>query len=151
MPLYDFGCGCGAVFERFLTSWQEQDPPCPECGRASNRRPSRIALLGGARPPVGPDQAPRSWTGVRQGDREYITQWRRQLDERAKFEERNPEFATQREALAAHEGAFEKNPLTYRELAERATRSGDATQAAAEASAERRTTTAGSAQPDVED
>ncbi|MDN5856614.1 MAG: hypothetical protein L0K86_28020, partial [Actinomycetia bacterium] len=54
-----------------------------------------------------------------------------------KFEEKNPEHSTKREAVAAHEGAFEAQPLTYRELASRSATSGDATEAAAAASKER--------------
>jgi hypothetical protein len=40
--------------------------------------------------------------------------------------------------VAAHEGVFERRPLTYRELAARAAAGRNATEAAAEASRERR-------------
>lgn len=133
MPLFDYRCRCGARFEKLMRSWREANPDCPRCGEHSERVPSRVALVGGARPPVGADQAPNSWEGTRRGDREYVAAWRRALDRRSKLEEKYPELATKREAIAAHEGVFEKAPLTYRELAQRATSSGDANSAAAEA------------------
>ena len=52
---------------------------------------------------------------------------------------RHPEHRETRDAVAAHEGVFERKPLTYKELVARAATSKDATQAAAEASRERRT------------
>jgi hypothetical protein len=82
---------------------------------------------------VAGSRAPQSWEGVGNGDRDHITSWRRALDVRQEFEARHPEHAERREAVAAHEGIFERRPLTYRELAERATGTNDANRAAAEA------------------
>ena len=139
MPLFDYSCTCGQRFERLVTSWRADNPACPECGGPSNRMPSRVSLTGGARPPVGEESAPTSYEGTGHGNREYITEWRRKLEHRKKFEDKHPEFAPQREAVAAHEGVFEKSPLTYRELAQRAGSSGDATRAATEAGKDRGT------------
>jgi hypothetical protein len=85
--------------------------------------------------------APQSWEGVGRGNRELITKWRREMDRRQEFEARHPEHAERRDAVAAHEGAFERRPLTYKELAARAATDKDATRAAAEAGRERRTGT----------
>lgn len=121
-----------------MTSWRAYNPVCPECGAATHRLPSRVALVGGARPPVGEEHAPRSWEGTGRGNREYVTAWRRQFERRRKFGEEYPEMAPKKEAAAAHEGGFEKAPLTYRELAQRVSASsGDATKAAVRASRER--------------
>lgn len=89
--------------------------------------------------------APQSWEGVHRGDREYVTKWRRALDARQEFEARHPDQAEHRDAVAAHEGGFERKPLTYKELAARAAGGKNAGQAAAEASRERRVAAA----PDV--
>ncbi|MCR8898193.1 zinc ribbon domain-containing protein [Gordonia sp. GONU] len=134
MPLYDFRAICGTEFEHLLSSWQDEAPACPHCGGASTRLLRTVNIGGGATLPPSAAAAPNSWEGTRRGDREYVAHWRRRLDERARFEERNPEFATRREAVAAHEGAFEHAPLTYRELAERAGADKDATTAVTEAS-----------------
>lgn len=63
--------------------------------------------------------APASWEGVGRGDPELVTQWRRETDRRQEFEARHPDYAEQREAVAAHEGHHHGRPLTYRELAAR--------------------------------
>lgn len=138
MPLFDFRCACGAQFEHLLRSWSSPNPPCSECALPTTRMPGRIAVLGAARPPRGDAGAPTSFEGTGNGNREYIAHWRRTLDRRREFEERNPEHATRREAIAAHEGSFATKPLTYRELAGRAATTGDATAAAAEASQARK-------------
>lgn len=138
MPLYDYACACGTRFELLVSSWRSPDPDCPDCGATTVRRPPSPAMRGGAAPPSAGSSAPQSWEGVHRGDREYVTRWRRALDTRQEFEARHPEHAERREAVAAHEGAFERKPLTYRELAARAAASGNATRAAAEASRERR-------------
>ncbi|MFF5989340.1 FmdB family zinc ribbon protein [Prauserella flavalba] len=133
MPLFDYRCDCGARFEKLVRSWRDADQACPACGRDSHRLPGRVALTGGARPPAGPDQAPTSWEGTGRGDREYVAAWRRTLDRRERLAEKYPELSTKRDAIAAHEGVFEKAPLTYKELAQRSASSGDANQGAAEA------------------
>jgi putative FmdB family regulatory protein len=142
VPLYDYACACGTRFEALVLSWSTPDPDCPDCGTATVRRPPSPAVHGsaGAAPPPAMSTAPRSWEGVHKGDREYVTRWRKALDARQEFEARNPEHREHRDAVAAHEGVFERRPLTYRELASRAATSGNASQAATEASRERTTT-----------
>ncbi|KMS84900.1 FmdB family transcriptional regulator [Streptomyces regensis] len=138
MPLFDYRCGCGARFERLQPSWRSADPDCPACGDTVHRLPGSVALTGSARPPAGPDEAPTSWEGTGRGDREYVAAWRRTLENRQRLAEKYPELSTKRDAIAAHEGRFERAPLTYRELAGRAATSGDATRGAAEAARARR-------------
>jgi putative FmdB family regulatory protein len=42
MPMYDFECtACGNEFEDIVAS-DAAPPPCPECGAASERRPSAV-------------------------------------------------------------------------------------------------------------
>jgi putative FmdB family regulatory protein len=142
MPMYDFVCTCGARFEMLVSSWSSPAPDCPLCGMTTSRRPPAPAMLGGARPPTAMSAAPHSWEGVGRGDRETITRWRREMDRRQEFEARHPEHAEHREAIAAHEGVFERRPLTYKELASRAAATGNATAAAAEASRDRTSRTA---------
>lgn len=137
MPLFDYRCSCGARFEKLQPSWRSPDPDCPACGASTSRMPPAVSLAGGARPPAGPDQAPTSWEATGRGDREYVAQWRRTLEHRERLAEKYPELSTRRDAVAAHEGRFERAPLTYRELAQRAAASGDATAAAAEAARSR--------------
>jgi putative FmdB family regulatory protein len=139
MPVYDYACACGVRFEMLVPSWSSPAPGCPQCGATTSRRPPAPAVIGGAAPPAAMSAAPTSWEGVGRGDRELITKWRREMDRRQEFEARHPEHAEHREAIAAHEGVFERRPLTYKELAARATTTRDATRAAAEASRERRT------------
>ncbi|MEQ3550138.1 zinc ribbon domain-containing protein [Pseudonocardia nematodicida] len=139
MPVYDYACSCGTRFELMVPSWSSPAPACPDCGATTARRPPSPAMRGRAAPPPSMSAAPKSWEGVNRGDRDTITHWRRTVEARRDFEERHPEHREQRDAVAAHEGRFERKPLTYRELAARAGTGGDATQAAAEASRERRT------------
>lgn len=139
MPLYDYACPCGVRFELLVASWSSPAPACPDCGATTSRRPPAPAVRAGARPPTSMSAAPQSWEGVGRGNRELITTWRREMDRRQEFEARHPEHAERREAVAAHEGAFERRPLTYKELAARAATSKDATRAAAEAGRDRRT------------
>lgn len=119
MPIFDFRSECGTRFEALIDSWAAPNPACPHCGAETSRIPG-LGRVGGARPPAGDEGAPMSWEGTHRGDREYIAGWRRRLDRRRSFEERHPEHATRRDAVAAHEGVFERAPLTYRELAARA-------------------------------
>lgn len=120
-----------------VPSWSSPAPECPDCGAVTSRRPPSPAVVGGAKPPTAMSAAPTSWEGVGRGDRETITQWRREMNQRQEFESRNSEHAEHRDAIAAHEGVFERKPLTYKELAARATSSNDANVAAADAGRER--------------
>ena len=136
MPIYDFRSECGLRFEATTASWTAPNPACPHCGAPTRRLPG-LALMGGAAPPAGDRGAPTSWEGTRRGDSAYIARWRNRLDERRRFEERHPEHAVRRDAVAAHEGIFAGAPLTYRELARRAEQSGSVVAARGEAAASR--------------
>lgn len=138
MPLYDYACSCGVRFETMVPSWSSPAPACPACGGETHRRPPSPAFGGRAAPPPAMSTAPQTWSGLGNGDRDTITHWRRRVDARQEFEARHPEHREHREAVAAHEGAFERKPLTYKELASRASTGKDATAAAAEASRERK-------------
>lgn len=128
MPLFDLRCGCGCTFEALvsLARLQVRDlPPCPDCGGATRRLPTAGAgLLGGARRPAGPDAAPGSWNGTHQGDREYVTHWRRTLDARARLEAKHPELSTAHSPVLAHEGRYEAAPLRLSEAGPRPAASG---------------------------
>lgn len=137
MPTFDFRCDCGARFEKFTRSWRDANPDCPSCGGETSRLPGRISLLGGARPPEGDAHAPTSFDGAQRGNSEFVAHWQRKLETRRKFEEKHPEHQVRREAIAAHEGAFERAPLTYKELAQRSVSTGDANAGAAAASRDR--------------
>lgn len=139
MPVYDYACSCGVRFETMVRSWSSPAPGCPSCGEITSRRPPAPAMHGRATPPPAMSTAPRSWEGLHNGDRDAITGWRRRMDARQEFEARHPEHREHRDAIAAHEGSFERRPLTYKELATRASTSKDAATAAAEASRDRRT------------
>lgn len=134
MPIYDYKGECGHRFEQLVTSWRVPNPACPACGSATHRMPSRINRVGGASVPDSYDAAPASWDRLGDGNKDAITHWRRKVEERQSFEQRNPEHLTRREAVASHEGAFEGKALTYRELAARSAPSGDSTVGMREAS-----------------
>ncbi len=123
MPLFDFRCGCGRTFEAlmsFAALRASNTPQCPGCGRPTRRLPTAGAgLTGTATVPAGPDAAPASWNGTRQGDREYVAHWRRTLDARARLEAKHPELGTTRSPVVAHEGHYEGAPLTLSELTRR--------------------------------
>lgn len=138
MPLYDYRCESGHVFEVLLPTWDAPGPACNQCLLPSRRLPSSPVVLRNTPPPRALSEAPRSWEGLNNGDAETITGWRRTIEARQKFEQNHPEHREVREAIAAHEGVFEAQPLTYRELAAKASASGDARTAVAEAEAERR-------------
>ncbi|WP_280784702.1 hypothetical protein [Rhodococcus opacus] len=59
------------------------------------------------------------------------------MNRRQEFEAKHPEYTEHRDAVAAHEGAFEREPLTYRELATRAATSKDLTEAVVQAAFDR--------------
>ncbi|RRO14296.1 zinc ribbon domain-containing protein [Saccharopolyspora rhizosphaerae] len=134
MPMYDYSCDCGTTFEVLVPSWSSPAPDCPDCGARTHRRPPSPAVHGRAAPPTPLSSTPKSWEGLNNGDPATITHWRRTAEARREFEARHPEHHTRQEAIAAHEGRFERAPLTYRELATRAATTGDANRAAAEAS-----------------
>lgn len=118
MPMYDYKCPCGVRFEALAATRDSPNPACPACGSAPRRLPaSGVVVLGRAGLPASARSAPASWEGTYRGNREYVAQWRRTLDERARLEERYPELADNRPTVVAHEGPFHEAPLTTDDLA----------------------------------
>lgn len=113
MPIYDYRCGsagCGLRFER-LTGRDATTHACPECGEQAAKVPSRPALHGRADPGLAREQMPQTWRGTYHGNREYVTEMRRQWGEREKLEAKYPELAGDTRPVAAHEGRYENAPL----------------------------------------
>ena len=54
MPLYDYCCPQGHLFEQMATIAERERQDCPACGQVSEKIPSRISLAGRADP--GPRQ-----------------------------------------------------------------------------------------------
>ncbi|NDL59333.1 FmdB family zinc ribbon protein [Phytoactinopolyspora mesophila] len=111
MPIYDYTCECGNRFEMLVRSADGPSPDCPGCGGPTRRRPSAVRLGGTASAGRSRDDAPKSWLGTRQGDRETLRHWHRQLSQREKLEEKYPELAGDRRPVLAHEGRFAGAPL----------------------------------------
>lgn len=113
MPIYEYACDCGYRFERLarLADADGPAPACPACGAGARRVPSVAALLGQARVPPGRESAPRSWEQTNHGDRDTIRHWQRNLEQRAKLEEKYPELAGDTRAVLAHEGRYSAAPL----------------------------------------
>lgn len=111
MILYDFTCADGHRFEAGLASMHSPDPACPVCRRPSSRRPSAVTMAGQANPGPSRDEMPRSWQGVRGGDRSTLDGWRKLAVQREKLEHKYPELAGDRRPVLAHEGIFASNPL----------------------------------------
>jgi putative FmdB family regulatory protein len=114
MPIYEYACDCGYRFERLarIADADGPAPACPACGAGARRVPSAAALGGQARVPPGRESAPRSWEQANHGDRDTIRYWRRNLEQRAKLEEKYPELAGDNRAVLAHEGRYAAAPLT---------------------------------------
>lgn len=137
MPLYEFACECGLEFERLIPRWSDANPSCGYCGAQTARRPGAVSLGGSARPPSNDARMPRSWRGTKNGDSGYVGHWRGVLERRQSFEEKHPEHAKPRAAVAAHEGSFHGNPLTYQELGARMATTNDRSEALQHAAASR--------------
>ena len=86
-------------------------PPCPSCGAATSKVPSRFGIGGRAATPPAPELMPQTWKGTYDGDRDYVTSLRRTAEQRQAFEQRHPEEAGDRRPVVAHEGRFEGAPL----------------------------------------
>jgi hypothetical protein len=54
---------------------------------------------------------PQTWRGTYNGDKEYVTELRREWDTRQRLEEKYPELAGDRRPILAHEGPYQKVPL----------------------------------------
>jgi hypothetical protein len=70
-----------------------------------------VRLGGVADAGPGRDDAPKSWRGTGNGDRETVRHWHRQMSRREKLEQKYPELAGDRRPVLAHEGPFAAVPL----------------------------------------
>lgn len=110
MPIYDLRCSQGHTVE-VIQSFSAPLPPCPACGGATSKVPSRFGIGGRAATPPAPELMPQTWKGTYAGDRDYVTSLRRTAEQRQAFEQRHPEVAGDRRPVVAHEGRFEGAPL----------------------------------------
>ena len=77
MPLYDYCCPQGHLFEQMATIAERERQDCPACGAPSEKIPSRISLGGRADPGPSMEQMPQTWRGTYEGNPEYLGQLRR--------------------------------------------------------------------------
>lgn len=110
MPLYELKCPDGHRAEVNL-SFYDEIPPCQRCGSPMIRVTTTFAIKGKATLPSPPENMPQTWRGTYGGNREYLTQLRREAEARQNLEERHPELAGDRRPVLAHEGRFESKPL----------------------------------------
>ncbi|MFD4249240.1 FmdB family zinc ribbon protein [Amycolatopsis thermoflava] len=110
MPIYDYACDCGNRFEALVPSSASPAPSCA-CGSSPRRLPSAVRLGGVASAGPSRDDAPKSWRGTRNGDRETVRHWHQQMTRREKLEQKYPELAGDRRPVLAHEGRFAAAPL----------------------------------------
>lgn len=110
MAIYELRCGSGHRFE-VIQSFNDPLPQCPECGKATRKVPSAVALSGQARVPPPAERMPQTWRGTYHGDREYVAELRRTAEARRTLEQRHPELAGDRRPIVAHEGRYAQAPL----------------------------------------
>jgi hypothetical protein len=110
VPIYDLRCANGHA-AGVIQSCTTALPPCPACGGATSKVPSRFGIGGRAVTPPAPELMPQTWKGTYAGDRDYVTSLRRTAEQRQAFEQRHPEEAGDRRPVVAHEGRFEGAPL----------------------------------------
>ena len=111
MPLYDYRCPQGHSFEQMATIAGRQQQPCPACGQAAAKIPSRVSLGGQASPGLGMEQMPQTWRGTYEGHPEYVGQLRRQWETRRRLEDKYEELRGDRRPVLAHEGRYHGAPL----------------------------------------
>jgi putative FmdB family regulatory protein len=111
MPLYDYCCPQGHLFEQMATIAARAQQDCPECGLLSDKIPSCVSL--GGRADAGPamEQMPQTWRGTYEGNPEYLGQLRRQWSARQKLEDKYEELRGDRRPVLAHEGRYHAAPL----------------------------------------
>ena len=93
MPLYDYCCPQGHVFEQMATIAARARQACPACGQASDKIPSRVTLGGRADPGPSKEQMPQTWRGTYEGNPEYLGQLRRQWGARRSSRRSTPNCA----------------------------------------------------------
>jgi len=111
MPLYDYCCPQGHVFEQMATIADRARQPCPACGETGEKVPSRITLGGRADPGPSMEQMPQTWRGTYEGNSEYLGHLRKQWSTRQKLEENYPELRGDQRPVLAHEGRYHAKPL----------------------------------------
>ena len=111
MPLYDYRCPQGHSFEQMATIDGRQQQPCPACGQAAAKIPSRVSLGGQASPGPSLEQMPQTWRGTYEGHPEYVGQLRRQWETRRRLEDKYEELRGDRRPVLAHEGRYHGAPL----------------------------------------
>jgi putative FmdB family regulatory protein len=111
MPLYDYRCPDGHLFEQLAPIAARERQDCQVCGQASGIIPSRITLGGHADPGRSREQMPQTWRGTYEGNPEYLGQLRRQWNDRRKLEEKYDELRGDRRPVLAHEGRYHTAPL----------------------------------------
>jgi len=110
VPIYDYRCGCGRRFE-VIQSLTAPDPGCPDCGGPSARVPAAPALGGRASAGRSQEYMPQTWRGTRGGNREHLTELRREWAARERLEAKHPELAGDTRPVLAHEGRYHGAPL----------------------------------------
>jgi putative FmdB family regulatory protein len=111
MPLYDYRCPDGHLFEQLAPIDARERQDCPACGQASGKIPSRITLGGHASAGLSMEQMPQTWRGTCGGNPEYLGQLRRQWNDRQKLEEKHGELRGDQRPVLAHEGRYHGAPL----------------------------------------
>jgi putative FmdB family regulatory protein len=111
MPLYDYRCPDGHLFEQVAPIAARDRQDCPVCGQASGKIPSRITLGGHASPGLSMEQMPQTWRGTYEGNPEYLGQLRRRWNDRQKLEEKYDELRGDQRPVLAHEGRYAAAPL----------------------------------------
>ncbi len=111
MPLYDYCCPRGHVFEQMAAMAKGAEQPCPRCGETAGKIPSRVTLGGRADPGPSLEQMPQTWRGTYEGNPEYLGQLRRQWSARSKLEDKYEELRGDRRPVIAHEGRYHAKPL----------------------------------------
>ena len=111
MPLYDYRCPDGHLFEQAAPIAAREWQACPACGQASGKIPSRITLGGHADPGLPMEQMPQTWRGTYEGNSEYLGHLRRQWNDRQKLEQKHDELRGDQRPVLAHEGRYHGAPL----------------------------------------
>ena len=114
MPLYDYRCPQGHAFEQMATIDGRQQQPCPACGQAAAKIPSRVSLGGQASPGASLEQMPQTWRGTYEGHPEYVGQLRRQWETRRRLEDKYEELRGDRRPVLAHEGQLPRRTAARR-------------------------------------
>ena len=111
MPLYDYRCPQGHIFEQMATIAGREQQDLPGLRAARRRSPPGCQLGGQASPGLGREQMPQTWRGTYEGHPEYVGQLRRQWEARQKLEDKYEELRGDRRPVLAHEGRYHGAPL----------------------------------------